>query len=74
MSSPLAATTPESVALAKALKDRDWEVVATAAAGLGDVGGKRELSPLVKLAWDGPIDAIRRASARSASRCTGSPR
>ena len=49
--------------LVKALKDDDWEVVAAAAAGLGAVGGKGAVTPLVKLCWDGPIGMVRGAAA-----------
>ncbi len=54
--------------LLKALKDDDWEVVETAAAGLGAQGTKKALEPLVELALEGPVRGVRRTAAESLAR------
>jgi HEAT repeat protein len=46
-------------ALLKLLKDRDWEIVMLAADGLGRLRYAKASGPLTKLAYGGPIRAVR---------------
>ncbi len=51
--------------LTRACKDRDWEVVERAAAGLAKYGDDGSMKVLVALAVEGPLATIREAAARS---------
>lgn len=57
----------EKLLLAR-LGDEDWEVASLAAAGLGDLGAKKALEPLLGLALDGPVRGLRRAAAEALAR------
>ena len=54
-------------ALAKLLKDDDWEVMERAAEALGKVGGEKDADDLADLAVEGPVRRVRLAAARSAA-------
>ena len=51
--------------LLRALGDDDWEVVERAATGLAANGGTKSVTPLTKLACDGPVRRVRLTAARS---------
>ncbi len=54
----------EKLLLAR-LGDEDWEVASLAAAGLGELGAKKALEPLLGLALAGPVRGLRRAAAEA---------
>jgi HEAT repeat protein len=54
--------------LVSALYDKDWEVVETAAAALGELRAKGASAALVKTALDGPTARVRRAAAQALTR------
>src|SRR5262245_33928458 len=54
--------------LLKALKDDDWEVASIAAGGLGELGAKKALEPLIDVALEGPVRGLRRAASEALGR------